>query len=507
MNFDGYTIRVVETATDNPFQATDIIETLHTEHLDSGHGEEHAGRPVTRLMFGETNVVKLRTEYELSFENSRKFIASFIENEKKIAVYHPDKRWFLLQHRSEDTCIIGNITPKLETLDKMDSSELCDDSHSILIEAVELYLRIASDKELCLDLALSNFGIDNSNTVYYVDDQTYSWDQFASLVDFIAHLLRAGVISTAEQAQILGDQLRSSICRYFTDSHSITIIAEGLKSAFYPDSVRPQMQALVKALYGNQVYSYEPKFEGGKVALIADIHANAPALAAVLAEIEKRGLVQIIMLGDVVGYGPHPNECIKMLMDNPNIHILKGNHDHSAVSDFISGGATQLAQWSMDWTRQVLTEESRNWLQELPPYLEGDNWLAVHGAPIDKSFFNAYVYKMSYVENLDVMMERKLQYCFHGHTHIQKIYYRKNGHDFEEDGARLSLLQNQHTLICPGSVGQPRSGRTEAELAILDLASGELQFVRTGYDLDETVRSMTENGFPAKMIERLRDGH
>ncbi len=507
MNFDGYTIRVVETESDNPFQATDIIETLHKEHMDSGHGEEHSGRPVTRLMLSENNVVKLRTEYELSFENSKKFIATFIENEKDIAVYHPDKRWFLLQNETEDTCIIGNITPRLDTLDRMDSGELINEQHSILIDAIDLYLKTASDKDRCLDLALSNFGTDRNMRIYYIDDQTYSWDQFSSLVDFIAHLVRSDVLFDPEQATVFGKQLRDSIGQYFTDSHTITIIAEGLKSAFLPDNKLPQMHSLVKALYGNQVYSYTPRFEGGKIALIADVHANAPALAAVLEEIRHRDVVQVIMLGDVVGYGPHPNECVEMLMADSNIHVLKGNHDHSAVSDFMSGGATQLAQWSMDWTRKVLSEQSRNWLRALPPYLEGDNWLAVHGAPIDKSFFNAYVYKMSYVENLDLMMKRKLQYCFHGHTHIQKIYGRRQGRDFEADDLQLSLRDNQHTLICPGSIGQPRSGRTDAELAILDLATGELEFIRVPYDLETTVRAMNEQGFPAKMVERLRAGH
>ncbi len=186
--------------------------------------------------------------------------------------------------------------------------------------------------------------------------------------------------------------------------------------------------------------------------------------------------------------------------------MVRGNHDHAVACGEIRGGITSLASWSLKWTIDQLSDDERQWLAQLPVYQQGDQWLAVHGSPLDKTFFNGYVYQMSYVENLDELSERQVPLCFHGHSHIQKTWRRDGDGDAGDSSKRQQLAEAAHVLISPGSIGQPRGGDAGVELAIIDLASRELEYHRLSYNMEKTLADMSKHQFPSEMADRLRRG-
>ena len=150
--------------------------------------------------------------------------------------------------------------------------------------------------------------------------------------------------------------------------------------------------------------------------------------------------------------------------------------------------------------------EQLDWLSSLPPYLRADDWLAVHGAPRDPSFFYGYVYRMTFEDNLANLSERAIPLCFHGHSHMQGVYCRRAQGDEFLNAAEVSLAGVDHALICPGSIGQPRGGVPGAEYALYDPAKRCVGFRRIDYDLERVARDMTDNGFPPALVDRLYDG-
>ncbi len=113
---------------------------------------------------------------------------------------------------------------------------------------------------------------------------------------------------------------------------------------------------------------------------------------------------------------------------------------------------------------------------------------------------------MTYEENLSYLAEHAIAICIHGHTHIQGTYYRRGKRHGFENNNELRLDDITHCLVCPGSVGQPRSGKTDAEFAIFDQQQEIIRFHRTDYDLERTVKDMHHHGFPVQLMDRLRKG-
>lgn len=211
------------------------------------------------------------------------------------------------------------------------------------------------------------------------------------------------------------------------------------------------------------------------------------------------------MLGDVVGYGPHPEACIKLLIAS-GFSVVKGNHDNAVATGNTSRGFSPLARWVVDWSRDRLSNHDKEWLEQLPPYIARNNWLALHGAPIDKTFFNAYVYRMTYEENLNNLQKRKIPICFHGHSHLPTVYYRTRAEDKLSTELRLSLKDNLASLICPGSVGKTRNQVPRAEFAVFNRKTDEIEFHKIFYKLGKTLDDMEKFKFPDKLIERFLGG-
>lgn len=510
-------IELISPPENSSFRCDAILAACHRQHVMAGHGEAFAGRPVTALIDTGSDVLKLRTEYQLPVISARRFVLQAIERERLLAVHHPLKTWFLwTPEGANDAVVIGNITPHLQALNLLekDPPAASGEGYSrsaltqLMTQMLDDYLAVLTRHELSLDLCLSNFGLDADGRLFYLDDDFYPGNSLTILSDALGTWVRALDWMDEALAAELGGRLVRSLRHYYSDAHVITVVAEGLRGVFVPPPREAIRQTLINALYGEQTFSYHAAEtpDSTVLALIGDIHGNAPALECALEYLAQRGISRGVMLGDVVGYGPHPQQCVDMIQQLSGWSMVRGNHDHAVAIGELRTGISGLASWSLKWTIDQLSAEQRQWLGELPVYQQGEQWLAVHGSPRDKTFFNAYVYQMTYVENLDELAVREVPLCFHGHTHIQKSWLRQRGEDVANSESRQQLSTVAHALICPGSIGQPRGGEPGVELAIIDLVSRELEYHRLPYDMEQTLSDMSQQQFPLEMAERLRRG-
>lgn len=494
-----------------PYDETMLLTACRQPQISAGYGEQFTGRPVTRLIDTGQHIIKFRTEYELPIAQARRFVTQAIARERELNVYHPHKTWFLWVSEADDEqkVLIGNVAPRLQALNH---SEDLLQSHSsttyveFIARMFDCYLVVSARHELSLDLCLSNFAVDEDGTLYYLDDDCYPGASTMALSDALGNLIRSQQWLNEALAEKLGRKLRRSLHAHTDDSHWVTVVAEGVRGVFVSPARQGVVKALVEALYSGETFSYRSCPTSQVIALLADIHANAVALERALDYLSGRTIDTALVLGDIVGYGPQPEECIDMLRNMSDWMIIRGNHDHAVATGHTHKGASSLTHWTLNWSIEHLDQDARAWLASLPPYLQTENWLAVHGSPKDKTFFNGYVYQMSYGENLDELESRGIPLCFHGHTHIQKVYRRDHSGDTACVTRQQELQDAVQALVCPGSVGQPRGGEVGVELAIIDLETHQLEFHRLAYNLEKTLKVMAKKGFPSALGERLRQG-
>jgi len=243
------------------------------------------------------------------------------------------------------------------------------------------------------------------------------------------------------------------------------------------------------------------------VALLADIHANWPALQSVSRELETRGIDQCLCLGDTVGYGPHPKECVAWVRRHCHV-CIRGNHDH-----FVGHGQGRVAMSNTarivaEWTRTRLSDDELRWLGDLPLKWAQENCLAVHGAPMDRSCFNGYVYETTWENNLDYLAGTDFRRCLIGHSHLQGVWFAgaDGARGKTERTGRHDLAAWTLAIVNPGSVGQPRNGRAGAQFAILDLETQTLELARADYDMNEVIRDIRREGLPEQLGSRLLNG-
>ena len=502
------------------------------------HNATFTGRPATQLFVDEQVVVKLRTDFVFQFKDRLKRAEAALDAERRLGAHHPDKCWFVQE--DGDSAVIGNIAPRLQPAHQFFKSRAVEDNHQVLqglVQILELYCRTVMQADRRLDEGLSNFGLDASGRYFYLDDDSYDWDDFTSLASVLGVWIRQlDALSDADWS-VLGSHLADTLAETFGTVHPVRMLHGQLRNnlavsareqvctAALMEALSVKAKARVQVVAGKEPHQFEqPKQTSGesvtvsllsrpllehisapRFGLLADIHANVVALDAVLAELDRQGVEQILVLGDVVGYGPHPQACIERLAQRRCL-VVQGNHDFATASGDTSRGFSKLAKWAVDWTRDQLPSSCLNWLGQLPPVHRQDNWIAVHGAPVDKSYFFAYVYHMTYQANLDWLQEQGLQIGFHGHSHLQLVYRRSGRGDDKDEGEHLDLSRDRCSLVCPGAVGQPRGGGTAAEFAIYDSLTGNLTQHHVPYALDGIVEDMKRLHFPAQLHERLLVG-
>jgi len=474
------------------------------------HHGPFTGKPETRIYAGRQHVLKINAGRVFpSADVARRWCALQIDREAGYRIYHPQRTWLALQ--LDGRWHAANVTPRLQPLHRLDFAALPPGRAVELLGAVlGCYVDFAARFNLRLDEGLSNFALDGERLIY-LDDDIYRWDQFTSLAAMLGNWLRRSEYFGLDLAawRQLGERLRALLPA--CSSEADDMLCAALEDQFVGEA-EAMKQALIYALRpayapaaglpGSELFrSNEP------IGVLADAHANLPAFEAVLAALDARGIRQYLMLGDVVGYGPNPAACIELIRER-GIYCLRGNHDHYVAH----GGNVRVAMGMMakrmaDWTVTQLTREERIWLGDLPVRCRVGTWMAVHGAPVDKSFFNAYVYEMTSERNLDLLAESDAPVCLHGHSHIQGVYGMRGGRYLPfDDGAAIDLGRLDAALVCPGSIGQTRGGAAVAQAAIFDPVAGRVEMLSVDYDIEPLIADMRRFDFPGELIARIRDG-
>jgi predicted phosphodiesterase len=238
-----------------------------------------------------------------------------------------------------------------------------------------------------------------------------------------------------------------------------------------------------------------------RIAVLSDIHANLPALDAVLA---AAGDVDGIWhLGDVVGYGPDPDAVVERLRDAGAIGV-RGNHDAAACGGSEIDWFNPEARRAMEWTRRAIGKATFDWLSALPERRTLDDCELVHGSPREPIW--------EYVTSVPVARANLAALTspigLHGHTHIPVAFLEDDGRvDVVGPGRDSRLeLRGRRALVNPGSVGQPRDGDPDASYMILDPTSGTISWHRVAYDVEAVQSSMRAAGLPASLSSRLAVG-
>jgi len=245
-----------------------------------------------------------------------------------------------------------------------------------------------------------------------------------------------------------------------------------------------------------------------RVAIISDVHANLEALEVVLADIRSRQCQSVVCLGDFVGYGPNPNECVDLLSPLLQGRHVAGNHDWAAVGRLDIAFFNPYAAEAIRWTQRVLRPAVRQYLQALPTQWSQNGalpFLAVHASPRDP--IEEYV--LDGATARESFRQRQFSLCFIGHTHIPAVFLAV-GDEVEtrpfRAGEEIRLEAGVRYMINVGSVGQPRDGDPRAAYALLDTAAAAVRLVRLEYPLQRTQEKMLGEGLPPILAERLSVG-
>lgn len=243
------------------------------------------------------------------------------------------------------------------------------------------------------------------------------------------------------------------------------------------------------------------------IGVISDIHGNLSALQAVLEDLPP--IDDLWCLGDIVGYGPHPNECVELLSSHRPSVVVAGNHDWAAIGRMDTASFNPEAAEAIEWTASRLTLQSRRYLEALPTLHRAGEWTIVHGSPRH----HVWEYLFTCADARPSFRYFDSKYCLVGHTHVPAIFV--NGIGFEDTsdcqaepivvGKPVKLGQTR-AIINPGSVGQPRDGDPTACYVLLNVDQATVEYRRVEYDIRRTQEAMKSAGLPSRLWMRLAYG-
>jgi predicted phosphodiesterase len=239
-----------------------------------------------------------------------------------------------------------------------------------------------------------------------------------------------------------------------------------------------------------------------RVAVISDVHANYHALEAVLDEIARDGVDEVWCLGDTVGYGPRPNECCEVVERRASV-CLVGNHDLVVLGQLSVGEFNHEAAAAAAWTAEVLSEESRRFLQGLAPSASVDGADLFHASARDP----VWEYVLTEESAYTTFGLSQASLVLVGHSHVALALALEGGHVAGGLAPGETEVQLEgRWLLNPGSVGQPRDGDPRAAWLLLDLERRFAAFRRVEYSIEKTQSELRERGLPRSLAARLARG-
>jgi len=238
-----------------------------------------------------------------------------------------------------------------------------------------------------------------------------------------------------------------------------------------------------------------------RILVFSDIHSNLNALEAVLA---AAGNVDAYWcLGDIVGYGPDPNECIARVRELPNLICVRGNHDAATLGEVDQQTFNHEASLAITWTKRVLNAESQEFLLSLPERLIEKDVTIVHGSPRNP----VWDYVMDYMTALRMFQFFDTRICLVGHTHVPAIWKeseKQQSTSLVLDFKKTAILTK--TILNPGSVGQPRDHDNRAAFAFFDPDESTWELRRVSYNIASVQERIKKSGLPWRHALRLQEG-
>lgn len=238
-----------------------------------------------------------------------------------------------------------------------------------------------------------------------------------------------------------------------------------------------------------------------KYAIIADIHSNLEALEVVLKDAKEQECTHFACLGDVVGYNANPKECLDIVRDM-NMPCVKGNHDEYCSIESELEGFNPHATEAINWTRNQLTEEDRQWLRDLKYFRLVASFSIVH-ATLDGPARWGYVFNK--LDAAASFTYQNTSVCFFGHTHVPVAFIREaviRGGQY----SKVQIEPGRKYFVNVGSVGQSRDGVPKATYATYDVKGGAIELRRLDYDIPKTQAKIRAAGLPERLAERLAYG-
>jgi diadenosine tetraphosphatase ApaH/serine/threonine PP2A family protein phosphatase len=252
-----------------------------------------------------------------------------------------------------------------------------------------------------------------------------------------------------------------------------------------------------------------------RLALLSDIHANARALEACLADARVQGADKFAFLGDLVGYGAEPTQVLDTIMGmaKEGAWVIRGNHDALAFEPPVT--STTVGESTASWTHDQLNEAQRKFIARLPLVLRHHDVLLVHASAHEPERWHYVNSEQTAALSLNAAIAEPLgdpdvRYVFGGHVHHQTLYFRGTGRNLmafnPTPGISIPVSSARSWIATVGSVGQPRDGQTAAMYALFDARQSRLTFRRVAYDHDAAARAIRDAGLPEFFAARLEKG-
>jgi predicted phosphodiesterase len=244
-----------------------------------------------------------------------------------------------------------------------------------------------------------------------------------------------------------------------------------------------------------------------RLMIFSDVHGNLEALQCVLKDAKNRNVHRMICLGDLVGYGPYPNECVEIVQSLKKCRCLAGNHDVAALWQTSPYGMSRAAQKAILWTMDQLNEKNKKYLAELPDRIDFSDMSFVHANPYNPRGWR-YVTDRKYA--LRCFAATSCCNLFIGHSHKPLVITRKHFLSIDiqtvTGAIQMEVDKGKRRIINCGSVGQPRDGDPRSCYLIFDSRTQNLEFYRVQYDYKITVNALQNTDLPRSLSKRLLKG-
>jgi predicted phosphodiesterase len=238
-----------------------------------------------------------------------------------------------------------------------------------------------------------------------------------------------------------------------------------------------------------------------KYGILGDIHGNLEALEAVLERLEAAGVKKYVSVGDLVGYGASPCECIRKVRELGTT-VVAGNHDFAAVDKLNIDFFNAYARESALWTRSALSDEDKQYIKSLKLVEYCDNFIIVHSTLYSPELFE-YI-QTSYDAHLS-FEQQTTPISFMGHSHVPVNFFKRKNVSFNMDN-EIRLDESTKIMVNVGSIGQPRDENPDAVCVIYDADEGVVRTSRIHYDVEKSARKIVQAGLPEILAERLKYG-